>query len=128
MNKLEQDNFLNTIYKILNLYNLKSNWDSCGAKEISNESMNSAVHFLSSILTSDTPVPSVVPIPNGGLQVEWHKNGIDLEIEFKPNRYIFAYADGNYSHDIKSKTWEIKTETDLNRLRHIITEITYCNV
>jgi len=28
-----------------------------------------------------TPVPSIVPTNSGGIQLEWHRNGVDLEIE-----------------------------------------------
>ena len=34
-----------------------------------------------SILDPDTSPPAVVPTTRGGVQVEWHLNGIDFEIE-----------------------------------------------
>lgn len=38
--------------------------------------------------------PSVAPISDGGIQIEWHKNGKDLEIEFTPDREVMVYAAG----------------------------------
>ena len=49
--------------------------------------------ILAKILDSRTPPPSVVPTWDGGVQVEWHRNGVDLEIEISPDgnaEYFFA--------------------------------------
>ena len=40
--------------------------------------------ILSLVLDHRTPPPSVVPTWDGGVQVEWHRNGVDLEIEVGP--------------------------------------------
>ena len=52
--------------------------------------------ILIEILDGQTPPPSVVPTWEGGLQVEWHRNGVDLEVEIAPNghiEYFFASPD-----------------------------------
>ncbi len=52
--------------------------------------------ILIEFLDSRTPPPSVVPTWNGGVQVEWHRNGVDLEIEVSPAgdaEYFFASPD-----------------------------------
>ena len=52
--------------------------------------------ILIEVLDSQTPPPSVVPTWEGGLQVEWHRNGVDLEIEVSPSgniEYFFASPD-----------------------------------
>ena len=36
---------------------------------------------LAIILDEHAPPPSIVPTWEGGLQAEWHRNGVDLEIE-----------------------------------------------
>ena len=54
------------------------------------------VKLLIDILDSRAPPPSVVPTWEGGLQVEWHRNGVDLEIEVTPSghiEYFFASPD-----------------------------------
>ena len=58
-----------------------------------------AVHlleFLSMVLNHDTPPPSVVPTWEGGVQVEWHRNGVDFEIEAGPSGNIdFFFKDAD---------------------------------
>ncbi len=52
--------------------------------------------ILIEVLDSRTPPPSVVPTWNGGVQVEWHRNGVDLEIEVSPAgdaEYFFSSPD-----------------------------------
>ena len=75
-----------TIEKLNELRRLTaSNW-SAGAKPIDISAINSMLELLTKILDYDTPPPSVVPTWDGGVQVEWHRNGIDLEIEVSADR------------------------------------------
>lgn len=56
----------------------------------------SMLTILVEILDGRAPPPSVVPAWEGGLQVEWHRNGVDLEIEVSPSgniEYFFASPD-----------------------------------
>lgn len=70
-----------TIEKLNELRRLTaSNW-SAGAKPIDMSAIKSTLELLTKILVNDTPPPSVVPTWDGGVQVEWHCNGVDLEIE-----------------------------------------------
>lgn len=70
------------------LLNLKENWDSYGAREVTKQSVETAL-TLASVLSDDTPPPAIVPTPAGGIQMEWHASGIDLEVE--------VADDGNFS-------------------------------
>ena len=36
--------------------------------------------ILSSVMSFDTPAPSFVPAHGGAVQVEWHRNGLDVEL------------------------------------------------
>ena len=71
---------------------------------------------------SSTPEPEVVPTAIGGLQVEWHRNGLDLEIQFHPDGRIRAWAEEESS----GVDWEGEITRDasavipyFNRLRSI---------
>ncbi len=58
--------------------------------------------ILIEILDGHTPPPTVVPTWEGGIQVEWHRNGVDLEIEIAPSghiEYFFASHDVEYEGD-----------------------------
>ena len=59
----------------------------------SETSVIGALNILAKILDSSAPPPAVVPTYEGGVQVEWHRNGVDLEIEINPDgnaEYFFA--------------------------------------
>ncbi len=61
--------------------------------------------ILAKILDSSAPPPSVVPTHEGGVQVEWHRNGVDLEIEISPDgnaEYFFASPDEEH----KGAAWD----------------------
>lgn len=66
------------------LGDLDSGWDGEGAPTIANETVRSALIFLAGSMQTTTAVPSVVPTPSGGVQLEWHRGGLDIEIEFEP--------------------------------------------
>lgn len=71
------------------------NWSS-GATRTQGAAIAYMLETLLEVLDSQAPPPSVVPTWNGGVQVEWHRNGIDLEIEVAPEgdiEYFFKSPD-----------------------------------
>ena len=55
---------------------LKPNWDSYGAPRISRDAISTIEHF------------ATVPCSDGGIQLEIHRNGFDIEIEVGPDGAI----------------------------------------
>ena len=53
--------------------------------------------LLVSTLDDTAPTPTIVPTWRGGVQAEWHTNGVDLEIEVDPTEpaqyFFFSHAD-----------------------------------
>jgi hypothetical protein len=35
-------------------------------------------------MPTDAAAPTLVPTNGGGIQLEWHQNGVDLEVRFEP--------------------------------------------
>lgn len=54
------------------LAELKPGWDSYGAPALSLAALKVARVMLDA--------PQVVPTPGGGIQLEWHQDGLDIEI------------------------------------------------
>ena len=70
--------------------------------------LSAATHLiglLNTILDHDTPPPSVVPTWEGGIQVEWHRNGVDFEIEAGPSGSIdFFFKDADM--ECEGQAWD----------------------
>lgn len=83
-----------TILKVASFGSLQPNWDSYGARSGDPFCATAAISFLLNAVTLNMPLPSVVPTSRGGVQLEWHCNAVDLEIEFlSPSRLRVAFED-----------------------------------
>jgi hypothetical protein len=72
------------------LAQLKEDWDSYGSPPLSPELLKNAEEFLNNIEFENIPSPFIAPIPGGGVQFEWFKEGRELEVEFT-DRFIIGY-------------------------------------
>ncbi len=94
------------------ILDLPENWDSYGAACVDPEAVRHTVYLLSEIMRAETPLPSVVPTNTGGIQLEWHVNGVDLEIEI-----VSRYRVAAWFRDLRTEQeWEEDVVTDLGRL------------
>ncbi|SRR5216684_7884810 len=55
-------------------------WDSYNAPPIGWQAGLFALSVLNDFMRPRTPIPQVVPSTAGGVQLEWHQKGIDLEL------------------------------------------------
>lgn len=76
---------------LVDLLTLPPDWDSYGAGTIDPKLVDEALAFTHGILGPTSPAPRVVPLSSGGLQLEWHRKGIDLEVVFDRNEAPFFY-------------------------------------
>jgi hypothetical protein len=74
------------------LLTLPLNWDSYGAGPIDPRLVQEAMDFMNKLLGPSSPAPRVVPLSSGGLQLEWHRNGVDLEVLFDQGEEPFFYS------------------------------------
>ena len=66
------------------LRNLPEDWDREGAPRIDFECWMKSLVLLLECAANETPAPQFIPTSEGGLQLEWHVDGIDLELRFSP--------------------------------------------
>jgi hypothetical protein len=59
---------------------LPDNWDSYGGRAPKPETGMFALKILNDVMDDRMPIPRIVPIATGGIQIEWHENGFDLEL------------------------------------------------
>jgi hypothetical protein len=67
---------------------LPAGWDSYRAKSIEPHVVDAVIELLHRIVQHNTLKPAVVPTNRGGIQIEWHTQGVDLEIEITPHGRI----------------------------------------
>lgn len=91
---------------------LPAGWDSYGANRIDPSIVKGALRTMLETFVQETPPPSVVPTSRGGLQLEWHTKGIDLEVEFvTPSRILVSFDD-----PAAGESWDREFTGDLRPL------------
>jgi hypothetical protein len=99
-----------TLQSMGELLELPKNWDGYSARRVNPLHVIAAINLLTLVMTENTPIPSVVPTNCGGVQLEWHMNGIDLEIEtLSSHRFMVSCDDSEVENE-----WELTA--DLNEL------------
>lgn len=70
---------------------LPAGWNSYGSQVIGAPGALEAVRFLLAHAFPQISPPAIVPTSDGGIQLEWHRSGLDIEIAFgtgDPGFYI----------------------------------------
>ena len=101
--------------RLEHLRKLKQNWDGEGASPISFECCISSLMFLLESASNETPAPQIIPTSGGGLQLEWHVDGIDLEIRFSPTESATFYYVARNGEDVEGAV-----EMEGQRIRSIL--------
>jgi len=85
---------LPTIDRMRELVMLPVGWDGHDGRPVEIDVAVFAVQFLWQTLEPDSPAPQIVPLSYGGVQLEWHEQGMDLEVEVEgPNRIFVSFED-----------------------------------
>ncbi len=87
-----------TIQAFIDLLQLPQNWDGYGAVQVREQLAQQALMVLVEVMENDAPSPSVVPLSDGGVQIEWHRRGLNIEIEFPADEapgYCYYEDDGD---------------------------------
>ena len=105
---------------IICLTELPDGWDGHDGIPVKVELANFALRIINEIVCYNMPIPSVVPGSDGTLQIEWHMNGFDIEIDIlEPNKFIAERLDldGNNEPEItddfsKLSEWIMELKVD----------------
>ena len=66
---------------------LPADWNSYGARPVSIQAINEAIRAVSYLSASHMPIPDAVPLPSGGVQLEWRDSVFDIEIRVDSNGF-----------------------------------------
>jgi hypothetical protein len=83
--------------RVAELSTLPPGWDGHRGRPIDHAALRSATGFLTRMAPWVRVPPSIVPTSRGGVVLEWHRGGVDLEILFPEKgepEISFEAADG----------------------------------
>lgn len=78
--------------KVLEAMELEAGWAGPGSRPVSTEALVGVLEFIRRRLPRSAPRPSMVPTALGGLQLEWHRPGLDVEVEFDETGHVCDVA------------------------------------
>lgn len=67
------------------LASLAENWDGYGAHALSPFALNAAGQVIDQLLREPLPPPTIVPVPSGGVQLEWVAGTVEIDLEIRPD-------------------------------------------
>ena len=73
---------------------LEPGWDGYRAREVAGAAVEATVEVLDRFMSEAVEFPDLFPLNDGGIQIEWHADGVDIEIEVSPEGDAFVLATG----------------------------------
>jgi hypothetical protein len=102
------------------LRRLPPDWDGFGGEPPRDDVVRFARELLQSVMTPTTPAPHIAPMSHEGLQLEWHIQDVDLEVEIEePGMVSVLYHDPHLG-----RTDEIAMTNDFSALAAMIGQVT----
>lgn len=96
------------------LLTLPRDWDGHGGVPTAPENVEAAGRFLAIVMAPSTPAPTIVPTSSGGLQLEWHRGGVDVELLLGDEDPAFLFvAEVDSGHEWEGPPVEGFAEFDL---------------
>ncbi len=90
-------------HQLRELHGLGVNWTGYRAMPVQSRLIETAFsEVLANVMPSEGAVPRIVPCVDGGIQLEWHRGGWDVEVNLDPMGEIWvdaARADGTDAWD-----------------------------
>ena len=84
---------LRALDRAIELLQLPRGWNSHGAEPVSDAAFKRTVEFLTTYLVQGVADPVLVPTVRGGVQLEWHRRRVDIEVEVCPDGSVSWCAD-----------------------------------
>jgi hypothetical protein len=108
--------------QVNDLLRLRSGWDGDRALPITDEAAGSAISLLFVIASDLSLPPQVFPLPDGGLQMEWHA-GRSVEIEIDAEGDAHVLITGESGELVANEELTSENEVLLARTREAIEDM-----
>lgn len=105
------------IERVAELVALPGGWNSYDASPVSATALHRTLEFLLEHVTPGVDRPDVVPTVRGGLQLEWHNNGLDVEVEIASDGPVSLFMEDTTT----GETTEMKLIGNEQRMRRWLT-------
>ncbi len=99
------------------LMTLSAGWDQQGAPAIQMSAIKMALSALIEFMNETSSAPQWTPTPRGGVQLDWHERGVDLEIEFDTNATQGYAVFSDHRND--ELDWDGTVAENLGRLKSL---------
>ncbi len=109
------EELLHALERACELQQLPRGWNSYGADPVSDTAFRQTIEFLTAYVVRGIAGPVLVPTVRGGVQLEWHRRGVDIEIEVGPDGAVSWCAEDRHSgeeveaglagHEATVRTW-----------------------
>lgn len=106
--------FERSIERVLNL---QPGWAGPRSRSVSREAIVGVFEFISRRLPLSAPRPSVVPTAVGGLQLEWHRPHLDVEVEFDEAGAMSDVAVSDRVRDVDRSSdslWKVASDLEVS--------------
>lgn len=84
---------LKSIEAVAQLLSLPPGWNSYSAKAIAPQNVARGIRLLAQLVEPQTPPPAIVPRVQGGIQLEWHTESIDIEVYIDSPEKVGFFAE-----------------------------------
>ena len=113
--------FVGIATRLQRFLSYEANWNGYEERPISTQAVKRTMVVLHRVALGG-PEPVVVPVCDGGIQIEWYYNGMEIEVEIPPygNESVYiAYSDGtcveHHPQQMDDEIW--------GKLRAIVAEL-----
>lgn len=74
------------------LSQLEVGWDGADARPVDRLALDHAWRLAEQSIRADLPAPELFPVPDGGVQLEWHAGPVELEVEIEPGARAVVFV------------------------------------
>ncbi len=108
-----------TLDRCAQLLQLSDNWNSYGARSIEPSAVAAAIELLLQLMNPGTPPPLVIPTNRGSVNLEWHTQGMDVEVKDIESGRVYLYVeDQRGDHE-----WDGELRSDVQPLVSVLAEL-----